>query len=211
MMIIVTIISIAMSLLVARLLPTLIKKTELEFIRSCGEININKNYTKTPFLSFSFICPSTLFCYYLSHDLLFSSLVLTLGIAAYVDFKRQWVPDSLIFILFFISFMIIKTEKTADIFPALTGAIVFLSPYLIFNLISLTNNKPCIFSSGDLAIVVSLAFIFDPLISSIINALAIIGSYFTVIFYKRNEIPFVPFLHSSVVVVFCLREFIITN
>ncbi|MEY8179010.1 hypothetical protein [Enterobacter hormaechei] len=189
--------SIIVTLIIVSLAPRYIKKEEMNLLSSCNEIDLNKIYTKSYLLGGSSIVAPQLLLTFGSFDWLYHALFITLGIAAYFDIKRNWIPDPVIFITLIINFLSIISSQNVDFYSTVSNSLFFIIPYCILNALSFLTMKKSIFYSGDIYIIISISFTIPPFVGFITTSLAIFSALLFMLISKKREIPFIPFLLFS--------------
>lgn len=189
--------SILITIIIVSLAPRYIQNEEMNLLSSCNEISIERTYTKSYFLGGSLIVAPQLLLIFFSTEWLYQVLFMMLGVAAYFDIKRNWIPDPVIFLTLILSFFTILHYQRIDLLSACANSLFFTLPYFVFNAISFIASKKYIFYSGDVYIIVSLSFSISPLTGLITTSLAIFSALLFMLISKRREIPFIPFLLLS--------------
>ncbi|EPE9243672.1 hypothetical protein ACSPNN_004434 [Enterobacter hormaechei] len=189
--------SIIITLIIVSLAPRYIKKEEINLLSSCNDIDLNKIYTKSYFLGGAFIVAPQLLLTFDSFNWLYHALFIALGIAAYFDIKRNWIPDPVIFIILIINFLSIISTKNVDFSSALSNSLIFIFPYCLLNAVAFITMKKFIFFSGDIYIIISISFSTFPMVGFITTVLAIFSALLFMLLSKKREIPFIPFLLLS--------------
>lgn len=189
--------SIIITLIIVSLAPRYIKKEEMNLLSSCNDIDLSKIYTKSYFLGGAFIVAPQLLLTFGSFNWLYHVFFIALGIAAYFDIKRNWIPDPVIFITLIINFLSIISTKNVDFSSALSNSLIFIFPYCLLNAVAFITMKKFIFFSGDIYIIISISFSTFPIVGFITTVLAIFSALLFMLISKKREIPFIPFLLLS--------------
>lgn len=189
--------SILITLIIVSLAPRYIKNEEMNLLSSCNGIDINKTYTKNYFVGGAFIVAPQLFLTFGAFHWLYHALFIALGIAAYFDIKRNWIPDPVIFITLIISFLSLISFQHVEFSSILSNSLYFILPYCLLNITAYITMRKFIFYSGDIYIIISMSFSIFPLVGFITTFLAIFSSLLFMLISKKREIPFIPFLLFS--------------
>lgn len=185
------------SLFIVNLAPYYIKKEEINVLSSCQDLDLEKVYTKSYIAGSIFIIAPQLLLFIFSYEYLYQAIFIMLGIAAYFDFKRNWIPDPVIFITIIINFLYIIHSQSIDLKSICLNSVFFTTPYLLLNALSFAITKKYIFYSGDIYIIISLSFSVLPLLGFITTALSIFSALLFMLITKKREIPYIPFLLIS--------------
>ncbi len=190
-------ISIILAIIVVNFAPRYIKNEENNLISTCNEIELDRVYSKNYALGAILIASPQILLTFLPIGLLYQCVFLMLGIASYFDFKRNWIPDPVIFITSIVNFLYILNSHELSFKVVCINAFIFTLPYAVLNALSYVFHRKLIFYSGDIYIIISLSFSVLPIIGIITNSLSLFMALLFMLVTKKREIPYIPFLFAS--------------
>lgn len=110
-----------------------------------------------PFIS-SLMFMSVIMIYVLTHNLYLSLFVFAFACLAYTDYVMRWVPDLLIYLMVWISFI----GSTKPLFEGILSIALFCIPALVVYLYSYISNKNKCIASGDWYVFPSIGLWLSP-------------------------------------------------
>lgn len=174
-----------------------IKNEEMNLLSSCLEIDPERVYSKNYTLGVTLIAAPQILLAFFTTDILYQCVFLMLGIAAYFDVKRNWIPDPVIFTTIIFNFLSILQSQKFGFESACINAFFFTLPYAVLNTLSYIANRKFIFYSGDIYIIISLSFSVLPITGIITNFLSLFFALLFMLVSKKRDIPYIPFLFAA--------------
>ncbi|NPE55916.1 hypothetical protein HLB25_10380 [Dickeya dadantii] len=196
------IISIATSILAPIGLCILYKKTISSMMTEKEIADLKKSPPQKNFyLSFLFIAIPQIVLYDTSSTQE-KIIILLLGIVAYFDIIKKWIPDIAIFVFCAACFNLQSQMTPHDVAANITA---FNLPLIFVEIVHLITKKKSGIGNGDFYITVPASLIFhnwyDAMLTSSLTILAI--NFFSII--KRKETPLIPFLFSITLIYLILK------
>lgn len=196
-------ISIASFYFLSKKLGKWIHFEEEKIIESAMEIQKNRTQIKTnpsrDTLLFSIVACTLFTASYLKSDsIYFISTATILVIASYIDIKRNWVPDEIIYLTLFINMHPpIHIESLA----------YSLAPILLINAISLRVTSKIVIYSGDLLMLAAISISLPPEQAAITSLMAISLSSLASGLLKRATLPMLPILTISFLITHAIYNY----
>lgn len=193
------------SILIPRYVPIYYAKVKSEFIKNASDLSEQQELiNKRPVLAFLFMIPPIVFFFTHTNFYFLSLFMFVLSVSAYIDSVCKWVPDVIIYLCVWVSFLALY-QNLGNV--TLYGSLI--SPVVVVLVMSITNawakhkGKNIIFGSGDLYLSSSVALWVNPFF--IMLYISLCFSLATVFTRKVGEVAFVPYLY----LVFCIYLFIV--
>lgn len=199
MFLIVALIAIVVALVTALCLPKLTKIAEKNVEDSYHELSNNPiRIERSWWLSIIIIAlPCSVF-FLITGDPFKTACITTLGVISYIDIKRNWVPDILIYLLTLLTFIYFIDAPVIgkDIYTILISMFIFTCPLTAMNIIGLFTTKKTFIASGDFYIAVPLALWMDITMLFYVSSLSILTALSFGVLRKKEHLPFIPFLYT---------------
>jgi prepilin signal peptidase PulO-like enzyme (type II secretory pathway) len=164
--------------------------------------------TKQPLMAMLFMSmPFIFYVYILNQPILFFYL-LALSVAAYVDYVSKWVPDFLIYMCTWLSFIGVSVSGSElSLLLGLQSAMLLVAVMLLTNLVLKYKCHSIAFGTGDIYMVSSLGLWILPVYAIpyllVAYLAAIIFAY-----KKHSTISFIPYLYFAFILYLSVNEYV---
>ncbi|MGJ0637230.1 prepilin peptidase [Xenorhabdus bovienii] len=128
-------------------------------------------------------------------DIYMAVFIVFISTLSYIDMLRNWVPDILIHIVSWYGLICVMLGFSGNgIIEQSLSAILYVTPFVIINLLSFLRYKGFVFASGDLYIALSIGLWSNVFLSISSSSIAILLAFTFVKIKKINELAFIPFM-----------------
>lgn len=190
-------IALLVAIVTALTLPKLIRMAEKNVEDSYHEIlNDPICIEKTWLLSILIIAlPCSIF-FVATENAPKSLCILFLGVIGYIDLKRNWVPDFLIYTFTFFSLFYLMDDIThnKETINIIINIITFIFPLIVFNLLGLFTSTKTFIASGDFYIVIPLALWIGDTTLILVSSVSILTAVIIGLISKKESLPFTPII-----------------
>lgn len=195
---------ILFSFLISYTLPKFYNNAKSAVIKNAVDLESDDiNVEKKPLLFILILSPCLLYLLVSNGDVLLSTFIFILAVAAYIDRLTKWVPDIIIYIAVFFSLSVKLTHgANYETSEMLLSAGLGLLSFLLVNFVSWLKSKKIVYSCGDVYLIPAICIWlnFDAVLPFI--GLATISA--AVLEKNKASIAFVPYLYAY----FCMYFFV---